>query len=210
MPTTGSRTSITPASTMPIACAIRITTKAMAPIAGAFPRATRSRAILRFACQRHRHVAPPPHFRVSLTLQTRRWPRCAFLRRSRRQGVGRFGFVDGFCEQDNWYTDTFLAISQGPIVAMIENYRSGLLWNIVHEHTRDKDRLEEARLSLPAIGVSSRERVRQMDRHPTPLRRRSNARLHLCDRSRQGATGVRPENRPAARLDPGVARARLL
>jgi len=43
---------------------------------------------------------------------------------------GRFGFVDGFSEQQDWYADSFVAISQGPIVAMIENYRSGLLWKL--------------------------------------------------------------------------------
>ena len=43
---------------------------------------------------------------------------------------GRFGFVDGFSEQHDWYADTFLAISQGPIVVMIENHRSGLLWRL--------------------------------------------------------------------------------
>jgi hypothetical protein len=43
---------------------------------------------------------------------------------------GRFGFVDGFSEQHDWYADTFLAVSQGPIVVMIENYRSGLLWKL--------------------------------------------------------------------------------
>jgi hypothetical protein len=43
---------------------------------------------------------------------------------------GRFGFVDGFSEQHDWYADTFLAINQGPIIAMIENYRSGLLWRL--------------------------------------------------------------------------------
>ena len=43
---------------------------------------------------------------------------------------GRFGFVDGFSEQHDWYADTFLAIDQGPIIVMIENYRSGLLWKL--------------------------------------------------------------------------------
>jgi hypothetical protein len=43
---------------------------------------------------------------------------------------GRFGFVDGFSEQHEWYADNFVAISQGPIVVMIENYRSGLLWKL--------------------------------------------------------------------------------
>jgi hypothetical protein len=43
---------------------------------------------------------------------------------------GRFGFVEGFSEQHDWYADTYVGISQGPIVAMIENYRSGLLWKL--------------------------------------------------------------------------------
>jgi hypothetical protein len=43
---------------------------------------------------------------------------------------GRFGFVDAFNEKRNWYADTFLAVDQGPIIVMIENYRTGLLWNL--------------------------------------------------------------------------------
>jgi hypothetical protein len=43
---------------------------------------------------------------------------------------GRYGFVDAFCEDRGWVADTHLAIDQGPIVAMIENYRSGLLWRL--------------------------------------------------------------------------------
>ena len=43
---------------------------------------------------------------------------------------GRFGFVDGFSEQQDWYADTYVAINQGPIIAMIENHRSALLWKL--------------------------------------------------------------------------------
>lgn len=43
---------------------------------------------------------------------------------------GRYGFVDAFCEDEDWFADTFLAIDQGPMIAMIENYRSGLLWKL--------------------------------------------------------------------------------
>jgi hypothetical protein len=43
---------------------------------------------------------------------------------------GHYGFVDAFCEDQSWYADTFLAIDQGPIIIMIENYRSGLLWKL--------------------------------------------------------------------------------
>lgn len=41
-----------------------------------------------------------------------------------------YGFIDAFCEQRDWYADTFLAIDQGPIVVMMENHRSGLLWQL--------------------------------------------------------------------------------
>jgi hypothetical protein len=41
-----------------------------------------------------------------------------------------YGFVDGFSEQHNWVAKSHLAIDQGPIVVMIENHRSGLLWKL--------------------------------------------------------------------------------
>lgn len=43
---------------------------------------------------------------------------------------GNYGFYDAFNVTENWYADSYLAIDQGPIVVMIENYRTGLLWNL--------------------------------------------------------------------------------
>ncbi len=43
---------------------------------------------------------------------------------------GEYGFYDAFSEADNWYLPHYLAIDQGPIVVMMENYRSGLLWKL--------------------------------------------------------------------------------
>ncbi|MBC7399543.1 MAG: beta-glucosidase [Mucilaginibacter sp.] len=43
---------------------------------------------------------------------------------------GEYGFVDAFSEQHDWYAKSHLAIDQGPIIVMIENYRSGLLWKL--------------------------------------------------------------------------------
>ncbi len=42
---------------------------------------------------------------------------------------GWMGFFDAFNQHRNWYTDSYLAIDQGPIILMIENYRSQLLWD---------------------------------------------------------------------------------
>ena len=41
-----------------------------------------------------------------------------------------FGFVDGFSLHHNWFAKSHLAIDQGPIIVMIENYRTGLLWKL--------------------------------------------------------------------------------
>jgi hypothetical protein len=43
---------------------------------------------------------------------------------------GEYGFKDAFNPELNWYADSYLAIDQGPIVVMIENYRTGLLWDV--------------------------------------------------------------------------------
>lgn len=42
----------------------------------------------------------------------------------------KYGFYDAFSETDNWYPKRYLGIDQGPIVVMMENYRSGLLWKL--------------------------------------------------------------------------------
>lgn len=44
--------------------------------------------------------------------------------------VGKYGPYDAFSFENNWYTSGYLAIDQGPIPVMIENYRTGLLWNL--------------------------------------------------------------------------------
>ncbi|MEA5128852.1 MAG: glucoamylase family protein [Proteiniphilum sp.] len=40
------------------------------------------------------------------------------------------GFVDAFNLSENWFDNQHIAINQGPIIVMIENYRTGLLWDL--------------------------------------------------------------------------------
>jgi len=44
--------------------------------------------------------------------------------------VGKYGPYDAVSFEHNWYTPRYLAIDQGPIPVMIENFRTGLLWNL--------------------------------------------------------------------------------
>lgn len=41
---------------------------------------------------------------------------------------GTYGFKDAFNLKYNWFAQSYLAIDEGPIIIMIENYRSQLLW----------------------------------------------------------------------------------
>ncbi|RZF61786.1 glucoamylase family protein [Sphingobacterium corticibacterium] len=44
---------------------------------------------------------------------------------------GEYGFYDAFNITEGWVADSYLAIDQGPIILMIENYRTGLLWDLL-------------------------------------------------------------------------------
>jgi hypothetical protein len=43
---------------------------------------------------------------------------------------GTYGFYDAFSLQQQWFASSTLAIDQGPIIVMIENYRTALIWNL--------------------------------------------------------------------------------
>lgn len=43
---------------------------------------------------------------------------------------GEYGFYDAFNVTQDWYADSYLAIDQGPIITMIENHRTALIWDI--------------------------------------------------------------------------------
>ncbi len=43
---------------------------------------------------------------------------------------GDYGFYDAFNLTNPWFANSYLAIDQGPEIVMIENYRTGLLWNL--------------------------------------------------------------------------------
>ncbi len=62
---------------------------------------------------------------------------------------GPYGFYDAFSETADWYLPRYLAIDQGPIVVMMENYRSGLLWNLFMSSPEIKDGLNKLGFESP-------------------------------------------------------------
>ena len=65
------------------------------------------------------------------------------------KAFGEYGFCDAFNLQEDWFSPSYLAIDQGPIIIMIENYRSGLLWNLFMKN-------EDVRAGLNSLGFSFR------------------------------------------------------
>jgi hypothetical protein len=43
---------------------------------------------------------------------------------------GDYGFKDAFSLHNAWFANSYLAIDEGPIICMVENYRTGLLWGL--------------------------------------------------------------------------------
>ena len=56
---------------------------------------------------------------------------------------GEYGFYDAFSEEHNWFSPRYLAIDQGPAVVMMENHRSGLLWDLFMSAPEIKPALEK-------------------------------------------------------------------
>ena len=63
---------------------------------------------------------------------------------------GEYGFKDAFNLTENWFASSYLAIDQGPIIVMIENYRSGLIWKLFMSHP-------DVQRGLKRLGFGSEE-----------------------------------------------------
>jgi hypothetical protein len=42
---------------------------------------------------------------------------------------GKYGYYDAFNPTAKWVNDDYIGIDQGPLLIMIENFRTGLVWN---------------------------------------------------------------------------------
>jgi len=58
-----------------------------------------------------------------------------------------YGFMDSFNLSKKWFSNSYLAIDEGPIIIMIENYRSQLLWNLFMQS-------EDVQRGLKRLGFS--------------------------------------------------------
>jgi hypothetical protein len=55
---------------------------------------------------------------------------------------GIYGFRDGFNLSEDWFEDVYMGLNQAPIVVMIENHRSGLVWKLFMSNPEVKPALD--------------------------------------------------------------------
>jgi hypothetical protein len=56
---------------------------------------------------------------------------------------GKYGFYDAFNPTAGWVNDDFIGIAQGPMLIMIENFRTGMVWNYVMKDPIIQDGLKK-------------------------------------------------------------------
>jgi hypothetical protein len=62
---------------------------------------------------------------------------------------GEYGFYDAFHLDENWRSEIFMGLNQGPIVIMIENHRTGLLWDLFMKNTEVQEGLKKIAAEKP-------------------------------------------------------------
>ena len=105
---------------------------------------------------------------------------------------GPMGFYDAFNPQLNWTADSYLAIDQGPIINMIENHRSGLLWKHFMANAEIQTALKKIGFTADVTKVTAIPATDlQLKIYPNPVKRNldlsfvqassETVKIELCD-----------------------------
>ena len=74
----------------------------------------------------------------------------------------QYGFIDAFNQSVSWYDTDELGIDQGPIVIMIENYRTQRPWRLFMQNAEIQRGLQQAGfVSLPFVGLTVQAQLAQ-------------------------------------------------
>lgn len=64
---------------------------------------------------------------------------------------GNYGFYDAFSLSTPWFASSNIAIDQGPEIVMIENYRSGFMWNLFTSCPEVKNGMNKLGFTAPYL-----------------------------------------------------------
>lgn len=72
---------------------------------------------------------------------------------------GNYGPMDAISLRDDWVSEMYLAIDQLPMVCMVENYRSGLLWKLLMSDPDIRAGLAKAGMAPPVFATGFPEAI---------------------------------------------------
>ncbi|MBK6667766.1 MAG: T9SS type A sorting domain-containing protein [Saprospiraceae bacterium] len=81
---------------------------------------------------------------------------------------GPNGFYDAFNGDQNWVADSYLAIDQGPILVMLQNHRTELLWNMFMKNPEIKPALDAIGFVPDLTATSEANDIIKMALYPNP------------------------------------------
>lgn len=84
--------------------------------------------------------------------------------------VGALGFKDAFNQTEDWVASSYIAIDQAPIIIMIENYRTKLLWDNFMANAR----IDSALGAIGFVPDSTNNKVKNITTRPGNFRLLSN------------------------------------
>ncbi|MCF1190051.1 hypothetical protein LRR18_00530 [Mangrovimonas sp. AS39] len=74
-----------------------------------------------------------------------------FYRNYGERWYGYYGFYDAMSLKDHWRSPLFMGLNQAPIVIMIENHRSGLIWELFMKNKDIKEGLKNLNIETEKI-----------------------------------------------------------
>lgn len=100
---------------------------------------------------------------------------------------GEYGFYDAFNLEENWFATSYLAIDQGPIIGMIENYRSQLLWDCFMANPEIEGAMDAIGFEVDSTLISNIEKTEkeniEFDIFPNPSSGQLNLHLNLLKKN---------------------------
>ncbi len=81
---------------------------------------------------------------------------------------GPNGFYDAFNGDQNWVADSYLAIDQGPILVMLQNHRTELLWKMFMKNPEIKPALDAIGFLPDLTSTSEANDINKMALYPNP------------------------------------------
>ena len=91
-----------------------------------------------------------------------------FYRQLGQHTWGYYGFYDAFNQSRNWWATSYLAIDQGPIIVMIENQRSQLIWNNFMANPEINPMLEAIGFTYDPNSTPETENLSEAILYPNP------------------------------------------